>query len=341
MNGSLSNKKDIAWINTGRALCILCVYIAHCNVYFQNHESPLYFIYKPFYLSFFFFISGFLFFKDLDKFPFKKKIAGIVNKLLWPVIVFPSLIWIPKMLAHGNSPDIDAYLLDIFGGTASWFVSTIIVAQLISLLLIFIFKSRLHIMLIVGIISMMSAFYLKTIDPSPFPWYYKSGMVAVFFLVPGGIARKYYDRLERIISLPYLLVSGAVYICLMLYNYYYLGYYQAIMSVEYDNIPLGLFNNLLGIFFMIQLCHYIPEVKWLQYIGKNSIVFYFFGGGVPLVIGYLTRTYIPFQGYVMTILVTILCVAIVFPICYVIKRYFAWTLDFSIITNIFRKQNKN
>ena len=109
------------------------------------------------------------------------------------------------------------------------------------------------------------------------------------------------------------------------------------MSVDYDNILLGLFNNLLGIFFMIQLCHYIPEIKWLQYIGKNSIVFYFFGGGVPLVMGYLVRTYIPFQGYLMTILVTILCLFIVFPINYIIKRYFAWTLDFSKITNLFKR----
>lgn len=337
MNNFTGNEKNIIWINTGRALCMICVYIAHCNVYYLNHTSPLYFLYKPFYLAFFFFLSGFLFFKNLDNFPFKKKISSILNKLVWPVIFFPSLIWVPKMIAHGGSIGLEAYLTDILGGTAAWFVSTIIVAQLISLLLVYVFKKRLFAMLLISCITMFSAFYLRSIDPTPFPWYYKSGMIAVFFLVLGGIARKYYDKLERIISLPYLLESGVLYICLMLYNYYYLGYYQAIMSVDYDNIPLGLFNNLLGIFFMIQLCHYIPEIKWLQYIGKNSIIFYFFGGGVPLVMGYLVRTYIPFQGYLMTILVTILCLVIVFPINYIIKRYFAWTLDFSKITNLFKR----
>ena len=336
MSRLLGDKKDIAWINTGRALCMIFVYIAHCNFYYINHISPIYFIYKPFYLSFFFFISGFLLFKNQKEFPFRKKIAGIINKLFWPAILFPSIIWIPKMFAHGNNPNIYAYLLDIFGGTAAWFVSTIIVAQLICMLLIFLFKNRIDLMLFITAGLMFFAFYLRTIDETPFPWYYKSGMVASLFLVLGGIARKYYDKLQLIISIHSLIISGILYLGLMLYNYYNWGYGQAIMSVRYDNIPLGLFNNFLGIFFMIQLCHYIPEIKWLQYIGKNSIVFYFFGGGVPLVIGYLVRTYIPFQGYLMTIFVTIICLAIVFPVNYVIKRFFPWMLDFSLITKRFK-----
>ena len=151
MNSFTGNEKNIIWINTGRALCMICVYIAHCNVYYLNHISPLYFLYKPFYLAFFFFLSGFLFFKNLDNFLFKKKISSILNKLVWPVIFFPSLIWVPKMIAHGGSIGLEAYLTDILGGTAAWFVSTIIVAQLISLLLVYVFKKRLFAMLLISI----------------------------------------------------------------------------------------------------------------------------------------------------------------------------------------------
>lgn len=327
MNGV---EKNIHWINTGRALCMLFVYIAHCNFYYLNHFSFFYFVYKPFYLSFFFFLSGYLFFRN---FSYKKRLKNLCNKLLWPVILFPSFIWLPKAFAHGNDISVVDYVIDIFGGTAAWFVSTLIVVQLLAVVLMFLLRRNLWKMLVAGIVLMLSAFWLAKVDTTPFPWYYKSGMVAIFFFVLGGLAQKYYEVIKKYISVKYLIVSAVVYIGIMLYNYCCLGYMQAIMSVKYDCIPFGVLCNILGILFMFQLCHYIPSVKWLQYMGKNSIVFYFLAGGIPLVIGALTKQYILVQGYVITFMLTVVCVAMVFPVCYIINRYFPWILDFSKITN--------
>lgn len=335
MNNIIENKRNIIWINTGRALSIIGIYIAHCNFYYLNLESAALLFTNLFRISFFYFISGFLFFRSLEKYSRKEKFQKILNKLLWPAIFFPSLIWLPKMIAHGNVIDLESFVVNIFGGIATWFVSSIIVGQLLLLLILYVIKKYIY-TLAVSFVLFLLAFYLNNINPDPFPWYYKSGMIGAFFLSLGGGLYKYVNNIEKYISIKSLLISGIACIIMHIYCFNY-NIYQNIMSVDYDNIPLGLFNNLLGIFFMIQLCHYIPEIKWLQYIGKNSIVFYFFGGGVPLVMGYLVRTYIPFQGYLMTILVTILCLFIVFPINYIIKRYFAWTLDFSKITNLFKR----
>lgn len=335
MNNIIENKRNIIWINTGRALSIIGIYIAHCNFYYLNLESAALLFTNLFRISFFYFISGFLFFRSLEKYSRKEKFQKILNKLLWPAIFFPSLIWLPKMIAHGNVIDLESFVVNIFGGIATWFVSSIIVGQLLLLLILYVIKKYIY-TLAVSFVLFLLAFYLNNINPDPFPWYYKSGMIGAFFLSLGGGLYKYVNNIEKYISIKSLLISGIACIIMHIYCFNY-NIYQNIMSVDYDNILLGLFNNLLGIFFMIQLCHYIPEIKWLQYIGKNSIVFYFFGGGVPLVMGYLVRTYIPFQGYLMTILVTILCLFIVFPINYIIKRYFAWTLDFSKITNLFKR----
>lgn len=335
MNNIIENKRNIIWINTGRALSIIGIYIAHCNFYYLNLESAALLFTNLFRISFFYFISGFLFFRSLEKYSRKEKFQKILNKLLWPAIFFPSLIWLPKMIAHGNVIDLESFVVNIFGGIATWFVSSIIVGQLLLLLILYVIKKYIY-TLAVSFVLFLLAFYLNNINPDPFPWYYKSGMIGAFFLSLGGGLYKYVNNIEKYISIKSLLISGIACIIMHIYCFNY-NIYQNIMSVDYDNIPLGLFNNLLGIFFMIQLCHYIPEIKWLQYIGKNSIIFYFFGGGVPLVMGYLVRTYIPFQGYLMTILVTILCLVIVFPINYIIKRYFAWTLDFSKITNLFKR----
>lgn len=334
MDKSIETRQNIAWINTGRALSIIGIYIAHCNIYYLALDSKALLFTNLFRIAFFYFLSGFLFFRSLDKYSKKEKFSKILCKLIWPALLFPAIIWIPKMFAHGNAIDIKDFLIDIFGGTATWFVSSIIVGQLLLLLLLRLVKKYIPILIITFILCLL-AFYLNTINSDPFPWYYKSGFISAFFLTLGGGSYKFCKNIDKYISKTYLIISGGL--CIVMHILCFkLEIYQNIMNVRYESIPLGLFNNFLGIFFMIQLCHFIPEIKWLQYIGKNSIVFYFFGGGVPLVIGLLVRTYVPFEGYLMTILVTITCLAIVFPVNYVIKRFFPWMLDFSLITKRFK-----
>ena len=34
--------KYIVWINTGRGICMLCVFIAHCNFYYLNNLLPIF-----------------------------------------------------------------------------------------------------------------------------------------------------------------------------------------------------------------------------------------------------------------------------------------------------------
>lgn len=331
----LYSNKNIGWVNTGRALSMLGIYIAHCNFYYLNLDSTILLFTNLFRIPFFYFISGFLFFRSLEKYSEKEKLKKIINKLIWPTIFFTSLIWLPKMLVHGKDTNFIFFVKDVLGGTASWFISSIIVGQL---LLLFVRKFIKNIFFILGIgfIFFLLAFYLVKINPDPFPWYYKSGLMSFFFLSLGGVLFVYYDKIKKIISYKLLIISFIISLIMHCFTFNN-GIFQNISLVRYDNIPLGLFNNIIGIFFMLQLCHYIPEIKWLQYIGKNSMLFYFLGGGVPLLLGYIVKSYIPLQGYIMTICIIILSMAIVFPISYIINKYFSWTLDFSKITKLVKK----
>lgn len=331
----INSNNNIKWVNTGRALSMIGIYIAHCNFYYLNLESNAMLFSNLFRVPFFYFISGFLFFRSLEKYTHKEKFEKIIYKLIWPAIFFPALIWIPKMIAHENEMSFLIFLKDIFGGISTWFISSIIVGQLL-LLCLTLFIKNIYFILIITFCLFVGAFYLTEIDPTPFPWYYKSGLIASLFLTMGGVFYKNYDKLKKHISIYLLIVSGAISIFMHFYTLKE-GIYNNIMQAQYENIPLGLFNNIIGIIFMIQLCHYLPSIKWLEYIGKNSIIFYFFVGGVPLVLGYLTKTFIPFDGYTMTLLVTILSIVIVFPISYIINNYFSWSLDFSKIINKMRK----
>ncbi len=53
----------LSWIDTTKAICMLCVFWAHSQ-HFCNWTGDDYsYIIKPFYVNAFFFVSGYLFFK--------------------------------------------------------------------------------------------------------------------------------------------------------------------------------------------------------------------------------------------------------------------------------------
>ena len=48
------------WIDTLKAICIICVYIAHCESFYCPSYNIARFIVSPFYVNAFFFINGYL-----------------------------------------------------------------------------------------------------------------------------------------------------------------------------------------------------------------------------------------------------------------------------------------
>ena len=60
--------KDIAWINTVKALCIIGVFFVHSQMYYGCWQQNLNQFILPFYVNGFLFISGYLlFWKQLSK----------------------------------------------------------------------------------------------------------------------------------------------------------------------------------------------------------------------------------------------------------------------------------
>lgn len=96
----------------------------------------------------------------------KHKLNSILSKMIWPYFVFTTIIWVPKMIKHGRDIDIASYFVDVFGGTASWFIAALIVAELMILLLsCFLKDTRQY--LIVGILTFAAAMVLKIYFPEP------------------------------------------------------------------------------------------------------------------------------------------------------------------------------
>lgn len=143
--------KNIKWINTARALCMISVYLLHSEFYYGDAGFSYGYALTPFYVNTFFFISGYLLFKKYMKVPeticfpkkeYHKLIANVIFRLVIPTLVFSTLIYIPKMIFHGNPLSFGQYLHDVWGGTSYWFTSALSVAQI--LLAVLLLSQRSH-----------------------------------------------------------------------------------------------------------------------------------------------------------------------------------------------------
>lgn len=85
---------------------------------------------------------------------------------------------------------------------------------------------------------------------------------------------------------------------------------------------------------MIYLCKLIPRIGWLDYIGKNSIIFYMLCGGYPNVMAIIFQK-ISENTTVNAVGASIVSIVLAYITTILINRYLPFLVDFRII-----KRNK-
>lgn len=90
-----------------------------------------------------------------------------------------------------------------------------------------------------------------------------------------------------------------------------------------SNFIIFLTSTLSFIFLLIVLARQIPECKWLQWIGRHSLVYYFFCGAAPALVTFLLRRLgLSYTGnYLLVLLAFSLVVALTTIIAFLIYRY--------------------
>ena len=58
----MSNNKNINWINAVKAICVILVFLRHCENYYGFHLGRPDSLYLTVYVNAFFFVSGYLLF---------------------------------------------------------------------------------------------------------------------------------------------------------------------------------------------------------------------------------------------------------------------------------------
>ena len=157
----------------------------------------------------------------------------------------------------------------------------------------------------------------------------KIGLV-VFFFGLGFFYRIYEERLK-----PYLngSLKNALGLSLLYFGSYAVDvlFWHSTLNVfgvhTYHHFPLYILHALLGISMMICLCKLLPahKLKWICFMGINSLVFYYLNGGVIKVLRALYNAIgihlTPAFGYFEILFMAISASFVIAGIVLLIKRY--------------------
>ncbi len=315
----------LIWIDLVRGLCMLAILVHHTEMYYVGEAIIDYRMYVDNTLCSFFFISGYLFYKERP-FNIRHKLYSISKSLIIPYLIFMSAIAFPKAVVHGTFVSITDTILSILSGKESWFITALVTAEIIFSILLY-FSKYYKWVLPTGVLISLTCIILLTGNEQVIAhnyWNIMDGLLAVSFLYLGYLYHQFEKQFQPS-HLYYIGISIVLFIILkwiiIEYEIYtYLGY------VNINNYIVFMIDNIVAISFIIQCCKILPNIKPITWMGSHVIVYYFLCGGVPLAISIIANK-IGFSyndNYTQVIVILILVYLSITLLTWIIYKYIPW-----------------
>ena len=319
----MAKKKRLKWIDSARGFCMMAILLFHSEVYFTGEEIIPYNIYVCNSLITFFFISGYLFHNPQKPFSLRRKLLSVAKGILLPYFIFTTAIAVPKSLVHADLSMLEAFKL-IITGHASWFVATLVVAETIMAVLLKMTKGKKMVLFAACVlpylaISVAYHYLDNTVLQNINFWCWQNALMVLIFMFVGfqynsnGII----DRISGNKTIAFLAIAFVLFKTIVLK-------YDISMTLQPINITsfsILLADGIIGALLILAVCKRLPEMKLVEYTGKNSLYYYFICGGVPLIISALMhRAGLLYDGNYLKVIVVFITVyltatAIVYTIC--------------------------
>lgn len=320
----MTDKRKI-WIDLVRGFCMLAILVHHTEMYYVGEAIIDYRFFVDNALCTFFFISGYLFYKETP-FNLKYKFLSILKTIIIPYFIFMSVIALPKALAHGKFVSVSDSILSIVLGQQSWFITALATAEIIFSILLYLSKQYKWVLPIGVLISFIGIILLTGNEQmlAHNYWNIMDGLLAISFLYIGYL----YHQKENVINrfplylyiIPFILFFISKWVIVEYKVYCYLG------PVDIDNYPVFIVDNVLAILLITRLCKLLPDMKPISWMGSHVIVYYFLCGGVPLTLSVLANK-IGFSyhtNYLQVIVVLIAVYLMITLLTWFIYKYIPW-----------------
>lgn len=331
----------MSWIDFAKGLLMILVFVYHSEVIYGNGHSWSW-LFAMFFLTGFFTLSGYLFTADLDKVSFQRKALQTLRGIVIPYLIFTIVLLIPRLILVLDNPE--QAIIDIVLFRASWFVNVIAMLTLLFSGVIILFKNRnmaLHLITIASVIIsylfvilyrwqpewvMEPMFWNSTILPNHMPFCINLTFMAAPFYSLGIYYRLYLERKYDCSTWGKCLIVWVLYFALMFIDHATVSSSLVFAVNTMKNVPLVYLYSIIAIIGVVMFSKLIGEVKVVNYIGQNSIIFYFLNAlmlrVVSLVVSNLSLTEILAGGGIFSeVLVALLAVALTFPVVWTIKKH--------------------
>lgn len=334
-------KQRIAWVDTAKYICIIFVMLAHL----ESNTYLLSVLYKPFYLSVFFFVSGYVYIaKDnFGEFLYKKfcglfvpwLVFSVFNILLSQIISFNN---------HGNlQSELCRNFLQIRGrGDGVWFVAALFMA-----FIPFYFvvrwsdkcKRSTVVIFFSFLLSVISVTYTILMEPTYFPWgtsalpwHVEYIFQAMFFMVLGYFFKVEFEKnFDKYNTTRNRIVCVGMYLLLVYIPYFAQFQFSSVTSIVYQYLC-----QLFGIVCVISICKKVKSNRYVLYIGSNTLICFALHGKIYSLVQTIFKRFVAefYNGILLnTVASSIfaivfalgLSVILIVPI-YVINRWFPFVL---------------
>lgn len=307
-------KKRLSWVDNCRGICLIFVIIHHVGF------TEMWFVklYLPYFLTSFFFVSGFLFVKPDRPIDTKQKFLNIISSLLFPYLIYCTITALFNLITGG----IGACIQDLqlaFLGVKSWFISALLVIEILACFILSVKKYRGS---TCALFMVISAFLYFLLPEGQYAWNFRNALLANIYFCFGVFCRTF-----DVVSFFFRNIVGII--CLFLYMFLFLlnikfNILQGNFNETFSNYPFFFLSSFVGIPALIYICNKIKKFNsFLLFIGVNSLLFYYLQSFVIRgVLFCMEKLNLHFNKDLDLIMAVVCVCAVISPIVILINRYF-------------------
>lgn len=221
------------------------------------------------------------------------------------------------------------FLYKTIGGGTYWFTAALAVAELLIGLMLLTRRKSVWFYFVICSILTLVGWLMCRYDVSIFasrpslPWQYKHGLLCMVFMAFGGLYWRYETVINRVMNKLILAGMIVAYVALLLF---WPKSFRVLISMQDLNLA-GIGISLLATVILIELCKMIHKSELLNYIGQNTIGFYFMSGALPIVLSMAVKRFLPESGFAGFAIVFIGSMMTAYLAVRLINRYLPWMLD--------------
>lgn len=317
--------KRLKWIDLLRGFCMIAILWFHTEMYYVGYDKTPYAFYVGDVLAVFFILSGYLFYKSTP-IDYHKKCHSIIRYLLLPYFIFTTIISIGKYFVYQDR-SVATIIYDIISGHASWFITALILSQLLFILFLRITKGKLLYLSTIACGSLILSYFIgNSYNPSPlyYPqnlWHLNESFLGLFLLYIGYIYHRYESVFNRINTISFISLLFIL-VCVIKYIIYKESIQLVLGPIIVANYVIFIIDLLCTSLLLIHIFKLLPALRLIEWTGSHSIIYYFICGAVPVIISKIFHHInINNEGYLYIFCVFLLVYAVCSAVTWTLYKY--------------------